>query len=57
MSFAIFLGLGLVAIAFGIKAQEEVAQLVGAFVGAILLVWGLSLILFQFVTKTDFYWY
>ena len=43
MSFAIFLGLGLGAIAWGLRATEEVAQLLGAIIGAILLVWGLCL--------------
>ena len=43
MSFAVFIGLGLGAIAWGLKASEEVAQLSGAIVGAILLVWGLCL--------------
>ncbi|MBE9047889.1 hypothetical protein IQ255_26440 [Pleurocapsales cyanobacterium LEGE 10410] len=43
MSFAIFLGLGLGAIAWGLRATEEVSQLAGAVIGAILLVWGLCL--------------
>lgn len=43
MSFAVFIGLGLLAIAFGIKSGDEVIQLSGAIVGAILLVWGLCL--------------
>ena len=43
MSFVIFIGLGLGAIAWGLRATDEVAQLVGAIVGAILLVWGLCL--------------
>lgn len=43
MSFAVFIGLGLSVIAFGIKSSEEVVQLSGAIIGAILLVWGLCL--------------
>lgn len=43
MSFVVFIGLGLGAIALGVKAQEEVAQLAGAIIGSILLVWGLCL--------------
>ena len=43
MSFVVFLGLGLGAIAWGLRATEEVAQLSGAIVGAILLIWGLCL--------------
>ena len=43
MSFIIFIGLGLVAIAWGLRSTEEIAQLSGAIVGAILLVWGLCL--------------
>lgn len=43
MSFIIFLGLGLGAIAWGLKATEEISQLSGAIVGAILLIWGLCL--------------
>ncbi len=49
MSFVVFLGLGLGAItlsrslriAWGLKATEEVAQLSGAIIGAVLLIWGL----------------
>ena len=40
MSFVVFLGLGLGAIAWGLKATEEVAQLSGAIIGAVLLFWG-----------------
>ena len=40
MSFIVFIGLGLGAIAFGIKSTEEVVQLSGAIAGAILLIWG-----------------
>jgi len=40
MSFIIFFGLGLGAIAWGLKSTEEIMQLSGAIVGAILLVWG-----------------
>lgn len=43
MSFAVFLGLGLGAIAWGLRAREEIAQLSGAIIGAILLIWGLCL--------------
>lgn len=43
MSFIIFLGLGLGSVAWGLRAREEIAQLSGAIVGAILLVWGLCL--------------
>ena len=43
MSFIIFFGLGLGAIAWGLKSTEEIMQLSGAIVGAILLVWGLCL--------------
>lgn len=43
MSFLIFLGLGLSAIAWGLRSSEEILQLSGAIVGAILLVWGLCL--------------
>jgi len=43
MSFIIFFGLGLSAIAWGLKSTEEIIQLTGAILGAILLVWGLFL--------------
>ena len=43
MSFVIFLGLGLGSIAWGLRSTEEIFQLSGAIVGAILLVWGLCL--------------
>ena len=43
MSFIIFIGLGLGAIAWGLRTPEEVARLSGAIIGAILLVWGLCL--------------
>ncbi len=43
MSFAVFIGLGLGAIAWGLKSSEEVAQLSSAIVGVILLIWGLCL--------------
>jgi len=43
MSFLIFFGLGLAAIAWGIKSTEEIIQLSGAIMGTILLVWGLCL--------------
>ena len=43
MSFVIFIALGLGAIAWGLKAKEEIAQLSSAIIGAILLVWGLCL--------------
>lgn len=43
MSFIIFLGLGLGSIAWGLKSTEEITQLTGAIIGAILLVWGLCL--------------
>ena len=43
MSFILFIGLGLGAIAWGLKTADEVTRLVGAIVGAILLVWGLFL--------------
>ena len=43
MSFIIFLGLGLVIITWGLRAKEEIAQLSGAIVGAVLLFWGLCL--------------
>ena len=43
MSFAIFIVLGIVAIAWGLKSTEEITQLSGAILGAILLVWGLCL--------------
>ena len=43
MNFIIFLGLGLGAIAWGLRATEEVSQLSGAIMGAILLIWGLCL--------------
>ena len=41
MSFLIFIGLGLSAIVWGLKSRDEITQLSGAVVGAILLVWGL----------------
>ena len=43
MSFAVFIGLGLSAIAWGLKATEEIARLAAAIVGSILLIWGLCL--------------
>ena len=43
MSFIVFLGLGLAAIAFGLKSTEEVIQLSAAVFGAVLLIWGLCL--------------
>lgn len=43
MSFVIFLGLGLGSIVWGLKSQEEIIQLSGAIIGAVLLVWGLCL--------------
>lgn len=43
MSFAVFICLGLGAIAWGLKSSEEVTQLSSAIVGAILLIWGLCL--------------
>lgn len=43
MSFVIFLGLGLGSIAWGLKFQEEIIQLSGAIISAVLLVWGLCL--------------
>ena len=43
MSFIIFLSLGLGSIAWGLKATEEISQLSGAIIGAVLLVWGLCL--------------
>ena len=43
MSFAIFIGLGLGAIAWGLKTTEEIVRLSAAIVGAILLIWGLCL--------------
>ena len=43
MSFIVFIGLGLSAIAWGLKSDEEIAQLSAAIVGAILLIWGLFL--------------
>ena len=43
MSFLIFLGLGFASIAWGLKSQEEIIQLSGAIIGAILLIWGLCL--------------
>ena len=43
MSFIVFIGLGLGAIAWGLKTSDEIVRLAGAIVGAILLVWGLCL--------------
>ncbi|MEM8830880.1 MAG: hypothetical protein AAGE96_16195 [Cyanobacteria bacterium P01_G01_bin.19] len=43
MSFLVFIGLGLGAIAWGLRSEEEVTQLSGAFAGALLLIWGLCL--------------
>ena len=43
MSWLIFFGLGLTAISWGIKSTEEIIQLSGAILGAILLIWGLFL--------------
>ena len=43
MSFALFIGLGLGAIAWGLKTTEEIVRLSLAIVGAILLIWGLCL--------------
>ena len=43
MSFIIFLSLGLGAIAWGLRSNEEINQLAGAIIGALLLVWGLCL--------------
>ena len=43
MSFIIFFGLGLGAIAWGIRSTEEIIQLSAAILGTILLIWGLFL--------------
>ncbi|MCC0179027.1 hypothetical protein I4641_18830 [Waterburya agarophytonicola K14] len=43
MSFALFIGLGLGAIAWGLRTTEEVVRLSAAIIGAILLIWGLCL--------------
>ena len=43
MSFIVFLGLGLAAIAFGLKSTEEIMRLSAAILGAVLLIWGLCL--------------
>ena len=43
MSFIFFLGLGLVAIAWGLRSTEEIIQLSAAIIGAVLLIWGLCL--------------
>ena len=43
MSFAIFIGLGLGAIAWGLRTTEEILRLSAAIVGTILLIWGLCL--------------
>ena len=43
MSFIVFIGLGLGAIAWGLKTSDEIVRLAGAIIGAILLVWGLCL--------------
>ena len=43
MSFIIFLSLGLSSIVWGMRATEEISQLSGAIIGAVLLVWGLCL--------------
>ena len=39
MSFAIFIGLGLGAIAWGLRTTEEILRLSAAIVGTILLIW------------------
>lgn len=41
MSYLILFGLGLTAIFWGMKSTEEILQLTGAVIGAILLIWGL----------------
>ena len=43
MNFVVFIGLGLGAIAWGLRSNEEIIQLSSAIVGAILLIWGLCL--------------
>lgn len=53
MSFVIFIGLGLGAIAWGIKTTEEVFQLSGALIGAILLIWGMCLTPKMFLIITE----
>ena len=53
MSFIIFLGLGCGIITWGLKAEEEVAQLSAAVMGAIFLVWGLCLTPQKFLLATE----
>ncbi|WP_019506599.1 hypothetical protein [Pleurocapsa sp. PCC 7319] len=53
MSFVIFLGLGFGVIAWGLKAQEEIAQLSAVILGAILLMWGLCLTPQKFLLVTE----
>lgn len=43
MNYILILVLGLVFIAIGLKIQEEVYRLSGAFIGSIILIWGFTL--------------
>ncbi len=43
MSYLIFLAIGLGIIWWGLKTKEEVAQISSAIVGALFLIWGLTL--------------
>ena len=54
MSFLIFFGLGLTAIAWGIRSTEEIIQLSGAILGTILLIWGLFLTPQTFLLLAEF---
>ena len=53
MSFAIFIGLGIVAIAWALRSTDEITQLSGAILGAILLVWGLCLTPQRFLVAAE----
>ena len=43
MEYLIFLGIGLLIIIWGLRINEEVAQLTAAIVGAFFFVWGLTM--------------
>ena len=43
MNYILILVIGLAFIAIGLKIQEEVYRLSGAFIGSIILIWGFAL--------------
>ena len=43
MEYLIFLGIGLLVIGWGLRTNEEVVRLTSAIIGAIFLVWGLTM--------------